>query len=70
MRDGSKAAIILALIRRPEGATIHETRMGRSGRHTASGDLSPVHWAKKMGLKIETTKEADGWRAYRVGIVS
>ena len=62
--------MILALIRRPEGATIHEIADGTKWQaHSIRGFISGT-LAKKMGLKIETAKDEDGRRAYRVGMVS
>jgi len=56
VRDGSKAAMILALIRRPEGATIHEIADGTKWQeHSIRGFISGT-LAKKMGLKIETQR--------------
>ena len=64
-RDGSKKAIVLDLLKRAEGATLKEIMsatawQAHSVRGFISGSLS-----KKMGLKIESEKRADGLRAYR-----
>jgi hypothetical protein len=65
-REGSKKAIVLEMLRRPEGATLHEIMsvtgwMAHSVRGFISGTLS-----KKMGLKVESRKRPDGERAYQL----
>jgi hypothetical protein len=65
-REGSKKAIVLDLLRRPEGATLQEIMsvtgwMARSVRGFLSGALG-----KKMGLTVESFKTPEGARAYRV----
>jgi Protein of unknown function (DUF3489) len=66
VREGSKTAIILDLIRRPKGATIEEL-MAAAGwqAHSVRGFLSAVV-GKKMGLKLESTKGEDGKRKYQI----
>ncbi len=60
----TKGANILALIKRPEGATMTEL-MGASGwqRHSIRGFLSVA--AKKHGFTITSAKNAAGERVYR-----
>ena len=65
-REGSKKAIVLELLRRPEGATLQEIMsatgwMAHSVRGFISGSLG-----KKMGLTIESLKTPEGTRAYRI----
>jgi hypothetical protein len=65
-REGSKKAIVLELLRRPEGATLQEIMsvtgwMAHSVRGFISGSLT-----KKMGLNVESFKRPDGERAYRI----
>jgi hypothetical protein len=65
-RDGSKKAIVLGLLQRAEGASLKEIMaatdwMSHSVRGFISGSLG-----KKMGLKIESAKRADGERAYQL----
>ena len=65
-REGSKKAIVLELIRRPDGASIKEIMdatqwQSHSVRGFISGGLG-----KKMGLKVESFKRTDGDRAYRL----
>jgi hypothetical protein len=65
-REGSKKAIVLELLRRPEGATLQEIMsvtgwMAHSVRGFISGALG-----KKMGLTVESLKTDGGARAYRI----
>jgi hypothetical protein len=65
-REGSKKAIVLELLRRPEGATLQEIMsvtgwMAHSVRGFISGALG-----KKMGLTVESLKTPEGARAYRI----
>lgn len=65
-REGSKKAIVLELLRRPEGATLTDIQsatgwMAHSVRGFISGALG-----KKMGLTVESFKTPEGARAYRV----
>jgi len=65
-REGSKKAIVLELLRRPEGATLQEIMsvtgwMAHSVRGFISGSLT-----KKMGLTVESFERPDGERAYRI----
>ena len=64
-REGSKKAMVLELIRRPDGASLKEIMdatewQSHSVRGFISGSLG-----KKMGLNVESFKRADGERAYR-----
>ena len=64
-REGSKKAIVLELIRRPDGASLKEIAdatqwQAHSIRGFISGSLG-----KKIGLAVESFKRADGERAYR-----
>ncbi len=65
-REGSKKAIVLELLRRPEGATLADIMsatgwMAHSVRGFISGSLG-----KKMGLTVESLKTSEGARAYRL----
>ena len=66
VRDGSKTAKILDLLRRPSGATSKEL-MKATGwlPHSVRGFLSGTV-GKKMGLTIISTKGEDGERTYSV----
>ncbi len=65
-RDGSKAAKILDLLKRPDGATLAEL-MKTTGwqAHSVRGFLSGTV-SKKLGLAVTSTKVEDGERTYSV----
>ena len=63
-RAESKGAKILALIGRPKGATLNEIMKATGWQaHSVRGFLSLA--AKKQRLKIESTKNEAGERAYK-----
>ena len=65
-RDGSKAAKILDLLKRPGGATAKELMKATSWQaHSVRGFLSGTV-SKKMGLAVTSTKGEDGERTYSV----
>jgi Protein of unknown function (DUF3489) len=65
-RDGSKAAKILDLLRRPDGGTLKELMKAAGWQaHSVRGFLSGTV-SKKMGLKITSAKSEDGERTYSV----
>ena len=65
-RDGSKAAKILDLLKRPGGATAKELMKASSWQaHSVRGFLSGTV-SKKMGLAVTSTKGEDGERTYSV----
>ena len=66
MREGSKTAKILSLLRQPKGVTLKEL-MKLTGwmAHSVCGFLSGAV-GKKMGLTVESTKREDGDRIYRL----
>ncbi len=65
-RDGSKKAAVLALIRRPNGATLAELMEATGWQaHSLRGFLSGAV-GKKMGLTVESFKAPQGERAYRI----
>ena len=65
-REGSKAATVLDLLKRPDGATLAElTKATGWQAHSVRGFLSGTV-SKKMGLAIESTKVEDGERTYSV----
>jgi uncharacterized protein DUF3489 len=65
-RDGSKAAKILDLLKRPDGATLKELMKATGWQaHSVRGFLSGTV-GKKMGLKVASAKAEDGGRSYSV----
>jgi hypothetical protein len=61
----SKQAEVIALLRRPEGATVDEVRVAMGWQpHTVRGVFSGA-LKKKLGLAIVATKEERG-RVYRI----
>jgi hypothetical protein len=63
-RAESKGASILALIRRPKGATLAEIMKATDWQaHSVRGFISTA--GKKHGVKIESTKNEAGDRVYR-----
>ena len=65
-REGSKKAIVLELLRRPEGATLADIMSATGWQpHSVRGFISGA-LGKKMGLTIESVKTPDGARSYRL----
>jgi hypothetical protein len=65
-RDGSKAAKVLDLLKRPGGATAKELMKATGWQpHSIRGFLSGTV-GKKMGLAVVSTKSEDGERSYAV----
>ena len=65
-RDGSKAAKILDLLKRPEGATLGAIMKASSWQaHSVRGFISGT-LGKKMGLTVTSTKGDDGERTYSI----
>jgi hypothetical protein len=63
-REGSKTAAVLELMRRPGGATLSELMAATKWQaHSVRGFLSGT-LRKKMGLKIDSDKAANGERTY------
>jgi hypothetical protein len=59
-RDGSKSAAVLELMRRKEGATLAEIAKATDWQsHSIRGFVSG-YVARKMGLKVESTKNDAG----------
>ena len=65
-RDGSKAAKILALLRRPGGATAEQLMKATGWQpHSVRGFLSGTV-RKKLGFAITSTKGDNGERSYSI----
>ena len=67
-REGTKQALVIEMLRRPEGASIAEiveatAWVGHSVRGFLAGALK-----KKLGLTIESEKDASRGRVYRIMI--
>ena len=63
-RDGSKKAIVLDMLKRPDGATLADIMSATSWQaHSVRGFISGS-LGKKMGLTVESFKRQDGTRAY------
>jgi hypothetical protein len=66
-REGSKKAVILELLRKPDGATLKDLMKATGWQaHSVRGFISGAI-VKKMGLKVESTKRDDGERCYSIG---
>jgi hypothetical protein len=66
IREGSKTAMILGLLRRSKGATLAEIMEATSWKaHSVRGFVSGT-LGKKMGLTVTSTKGADGGRSYSI----
>jgi len=65
-RDGSKAAKVLDLLKRPGGATSKELMKATGWQpHSVRGFLSGTV-GKKLGLTVVSTKAEDGERTYSI----
>ena len=65
-REGSKAAKVMDLLKRPGGATLAELMKSTGWQaHSVRGFLSGTV-GKKLGLKLESTKAEDGERTYSI----
>ena len=65
-RHNSKQAQVIAMLKRPEGATIASICEATGWQqHTVRGTFAGA-FKKKLGLEITSTKEAGGERVYRI----
>ena len=65
-RDNSKQALVVAMLRRPEGATIAQIMEATGWQaHTVRGTFAGA-FKKKLGLDITSSKEAGGERVYHI----
>ena len=66
VREGSKKAIVLDMLRRTEGATLADIMTATGWQaHSVRGFISGA-LTKKMGLAVESLKTPEGARAYRI----
>jgi len=66
MREGSKQAQVIAMLQRPEGATLAQICEATSWQsHTVRGTFAGS-FKKKLGLDITSTKEQGGERVYHI----
>ena len=67
-RDSSKAAIVLDLLKRPDGATLAELMKATGWQaHSVRGFLSGTV-SKKLGLTLTSAKVEDGERTYSINV--
>ena len=65
-RDNSKQAQVIEMLKSPAGATIAQICEATGWqRHTVRGTFAGA-FKKKLGLEINSTKEAGGERIYRI----
>ena len=65
-KSGSKAAIVLELMKRKEGATLAEIAKATDWQNHSIRGFVSGHVTKKLKLKVESTKSEAGERTYRV----
>jgi len=66
-REGTKQALVIEMLRRPEGASIAEIVEATAWvSHSVRGFLAGA-LKKKLGMAIESTKDDDRGRIYRLG---
>ena len=65
-RSGSKAAIVLDLMKRKEGATLAEIAKATDWQNHSIRGFVSGHVIKKLGLKVASTKSEAGERTYRI----
>ena len=66
LRANSKQAQVLAMLRRPEGATLAQICACTGWqKHTVRGTFAGA-FKKKLGLTIDSSKDAGGERVYRI----
>jgi hypothetical protein len=67
MREGTKQALVIEMLRRPEGATIAEIVEATSwASHSVRGFMAGA-LKKKLGFTIDSEKEESRGRVYRIG---
>jgi hypothetical protein len=65
-KSGSKAAIVLELMKRKEGATLAEIAKATEWQNHSIRGFVSGHVTKKLGMKVESTKNEAGERTYRI----
>lgn len=66
IRTGTKQATLIAMLQRPDGATVHQVMESTGWQaHTILGAISGAI-KKKLGLNVVSEKSASGERAYRI----
>jgi hypothetical protein len=64
--EGTKKALVLAMLRRPQGATLADLVQATGWQsHSVRGFLSGAI-TKKMAMQVRSGKRADGVRVYSV----
>jgi hypothetical protein len=66
LRNGTKQALMIAMLRRPEGATVEQIAEATAwARHSVRGAMAGA-LKKKLGLTITSEKSETGARVYRI----
>lgn len=66
LRENSKQALVIELLKRPQGATIEEMQKLTDWQaHTVRGALAGA-FKKKLGLNVTSSKEPGAARVYRI----
>jgi hypothetical protein len=65
-KSGSKAAIVLDLMKRKEGVTLAEIAKATDWQNHSIRGFVSGHVTRKLGLKVESKKNEAGERTYRI----
>jgi hypothetical protein len=66
LRNGTKQALMIEMLRRPEGATVEQIAEATAWRnHTVRGAMAGA-LKKKLGLAVTSEKSETGARVYRI----
>jgi Protein of unknown function (DUF3489) len=65
-REGTKEAMLIAMLRRPEGASLDRSSRLPAGRSTRSSGAISGALKKKRGLDVISEKGENGERVYRI----
>ncbi len=65
-RDGTKQALVIEMLRRPEGATISEIAEASGWLHHTIRGMIAGALRKKLGLDIASIKDAERGRVYKL----